>query len=83
MFVLIIVLTINDNILHAFIFSYQLLHVLNFDPVRRRMSVLVKANTGTVYILLLIKMSVYLFIIMSKSAVTVFHRWVMDGKKGH
>lgn len=45
--------------LHAFIFSYELLHVLNFDPVRRRMSVLVKAKTGTVNILLLIKMSVY------------------------
>ncbi|XP_072286957.1 phospholipid-transporting ATPase IG isoform X8 [Pyxicephalus adspersus] len=29
---------------------YQLLHVLNFDPVRRRMSVLVKANTGQIFL---------------------------------
>ncbi|KAG8448428.1 hypothetical protein GDO86_015501 [Hymenochirus boettgeri] len=29
---------------------YQLLHVLNFDPVRRRMSVLVKANTGKIFL---------------------------------
>ncbi|XP_077345742.1 phospholipid-transporting ATPase IG isoform X1 [Lithobates pipiens] len=29
---------------------YQLLHVLNFDPVRRRMSVLVKADTGQIFL---------------------------------
>ncbi|XP_018419656.1 PREDICTED: phospholipid-transporting ATPase IG isoform X2 [Nanorana parkeri] len=29
---------------------YELLHVLNFDPVRRRMSVLVKANTGQIFL---------------------------------
>uniref|UniRef100_A0A6I8S9Y8 Phospholipid-transporting ATPase n=1 Tax=Xenopus tropicalis TaxID=8364 RepID=A0A6I8S9Y8_XENTR len=29
---------------------YQLLHVLNFDPVRRRMSVLVKAKTGKIFL---------------------------------
>ncbi|KAM4695931.1 phospholipid-transporting ATPase IG [Rhinophrynus dorsalis] len=29
---------------------YQLLHVLNFDPVRRRMSVLVKTNTGKIFL---------------------------------
>ncbi|KAM5145743.1 phospholipid-transporting ATPase IG isoform 2-T2 [Mantella aurantiaca] len=29
---------------------HQLLHVLNFDPVRRRMSVLVKLNTGQIFL---------------------------------
>ncbi|XP_069799186.1 phospholipid-transporting ATPase IG isoform X1 [Dendropsophus ebraccatus] len=29
---------------------YQLLHVLNFDPVRRRMSVLVRTNTGKIFL---------------------------------
>uniref|UniRef100_A0A8C0EP17 Phospholipid-transporting ATPase n=1 Tax=Bubo bubo TaxID=30461 RepID=A0A8C0EP17_BUBBB len=30
-----------------FFLRYQLLHVLNFDPVRRRMSVIVRTTTGT------------------------------------
>ncbi|XP_077141371.1 phospholipid-transporting ATPase IG isoform X2 [Ranitomeya variabilis] len=29
---------------------YELLHVLNFDPVRRRMSVLVRTNTGKIFL---------------------------------
>ncbi|XP_073497344.1 phospholipid-transporting ATPase IG isoform X3 [Phyllobates terribilis] len=29
---------------------YELLHVLNFDPVRRRMSVLVRASTGKIFL---------------------------------
>ncbi|KAG8553472.1 hypothetical protein GDO81_003425 [Engystomops pustulosus] len=29
---------------------YQLLHVLNFDPVRRRMSVLVRTHTGKIFL---------------------------------
>ncbi|KAM4664395.1 phospholipid-transporting ATPase IG isoform 1-T1 [Discoglossus pictus] len=29
---------------------YQLLHVLNFDPVRRRMSVLVRSHTGRIFL---------------------------------
>ncbi|XP_053328635.1 phospholipid-transporting ATPase IG isoform X1 [Spea bombifrons] len=30
--------------------TYQLLHVLNFDPDRRRMSVLVKSHTGKIFL---------------------------------
>uniref|UniRef100_A0A8C0VV63 Phospholipid-transporting ATPase n=1 Tax=Cyanistes caeruleus TaxID=156563 RepID=A0A8C0VV63_CYACU len=37
-----------EDVVKAFFFfqRYQLLHVLNFDPVRRRMSVIVRTSTG-------------------------------------
>ncbi|XP_066437894.1 phospholipid-transporting ATPase IG isoform X2 [Eleutherodactylus coqui] len=45
---------------------YQLLHVLNFDPVRRRMSVLVRTNTD------------HIFLFCKGADSSVFHRVARD-----
>uniref|UniRef100_A0A4W3J8E7 Phospholipid-transporting ATPase n=1 Tax=Callorhinchus milii TaxID=7868 RepID=A0A4W3J8E7_CALMI len=39
----------NLRLCNVFDFRYQCLHVLNFDPVRRRMSVIVQASSGSVF----------------------------------